>query len=200
LIYTVRPCLIRTCNAMLRPCRSSQGHGTARLSTDGLWATCPHSASSGNHVEFHEGYQKNTNLRCMWQVSNQTFVKDEGKSGSSTLQKRRSVKLLDKQFWYFRLPCGLSRKTRHYRSMARARHGRGTAWARHAMCESVLRTRSVVRHCHYTRHRATAAHVTHIEMPCRCDNKWRVNSGTWWRNTQLQKGEPLRKNFLLQHI
>ena len=31
LIYTVRPCLIRTCHAhaMLRPCRSSQGHSTA---------------------------------------------------------------------------------------------------------------------------------------------------------------------------
>jgi hypothetical protein len=29
LIYTLRPCLIHTCHAMLRPCRSSQGHGTA---------------------------------------------------------------------------------------------------------------------------------------------------------------------------
>jgi hypothetical protein len=27
-----------------------------------MWATCPHSASSGYHVEFHEGcYQKHTN-------------------------------------------------------------------------------------------------------------------------------------------
>jgi hypothetical protein len=39
-IYTVRPCLIHTCHAMLRPCRSSQGNGTARPSRDGLWATC----------------------------------------------------------------------------------------------------------------------------------------------------------------
>ena len=30
LIYTVRPCLIHSCHAMLRPCRSSQGHSTAR--------------------------------------------------------------------------------------------------------------------------------------------------------------------------
>jgi hypothetical protein len=32
LIYTVRPCLIHNCHAhaMLWPCRSSQGHGTAR--------------------------------------------------------------------------------------------------------------------------------------------------------------------------
>ena len=28
LIYTVRPCLIHICHAMLRPCRSSQGHST----------------------------------------------------------------------------------------------------------------------------------------------------------------------------
>ena len=41
-------------HAMLWPCRSSQGHDTARPSRDGLWATCPPSASSGNHAEFHE--------------------------------------------------------------------------------------------------------------------------------------------------
>ena len=35
-------------HAMLWPCRSSQGHGTARPSIDGLWATCPRLASSGN--------------------------------------------------------------------------------------------------------------------------------------------------------
>jgi hypothetical protein len=45
------------------------------------------------------------------------------KSGSSALQKRRSVKLLDLQFGYFRLPPGLSRRTRHFLSMAGARHG-----------------------------------------------------------------------------
>jgi hypothetical protein len=44
-------------------------------------------------------------------------------SGSSTLQKRRSVKLLDQQFGYFRPPRGLSRRTRHCRSRAGARHG-----------------------------------------------------------------------------
>ena len=63
------------------------------------------------------------------------------KSGSSTLQKkRRSVKLLDYQFGYFRLPRGLSRRTRYCLSRAgarhgmcelTARHGRGMAWARH---------------------------------------------------------------------
>ena len=48
-------------HAMFWPCRSSQGHGTARPSRDGLWATCPRSAFSGNHEEFHEYcYQKHT--------------------------------------------------------------------------------------------------------------------------------------------
>jgi hypothetical protein len=64
LIYTVRPCLIHTCHshAMLSPCRSSQGHGTACPSRDGLWVTCPRSASSGYHAKFHEDcYQKHTN-------------------------------------------------------------------------------------------------------------------------------------------
>jgi hypothetical protein len=87
--------------AMPRPCylqprRSSQGHGTIRPWTDGLCAISPRSASSGYHAEFHEGcYETHTNLRRRWPVWNQTFVMDEEKRGSSTLQKRHSVKLLD---------------------------------------------------------------------------------------------------------
>jgi hypothetical protein len=41
-------------HALLRPCRSSLGHGTGRPSRDGLWATGPRSASSGYHAESHE--------------------------------------------------------------------------------------------------------------------------------------------------
>ena len=56
-------------HALLRPCRSSQGHGTGRKSRDILWATGPRLAFSGYHAEFHEGcYQKHTNLRCRWPV------------------------------------------------------------------------------------------------------------------------------------
>ena len=44
---------------------------------------------------------------------------DEEKSGSSTLQKRPSVT----QFGYFRLTCGLSRRTQHCRNRAGARPG-----------------------------------------------------------------------------
>jgi hypothetical protein len=55
------PCPCRA-HAILWPCRSSQGYGTARPSRDGLWATCPRSASSGYDAGFHEDcYQKHTN-------------------------------------------------------------------------------------------------------------------------------------------
>ena len=48
--------------AMLWPRSSSQGHGTARLSRDGPWATCLHSASSSYHAEIHKDcYQKHIN-------------------------------------------------------------------------------------------------------------------------------------------
>jgi len=54
------PAMPRPCHALT--CRSSQGHGTARPSRDGLWATYPRSASSGYHAEFYEDcYQKHTN-------------------------------------------------------------------------------------------------------------------------------------------
>jgi hypothetical protein len=75
-----------------------------------------------------------------YQSSLQRSIPTTVKSGSSTVQKRRSVKLLDWQFEYFRLPSGLSRRTRHCRSRGgarhgmcelTARHGRGTAWERH---------------------------------------------------------------------
>jgi hypothetical protein len=80
LIYTVRLCHAAPVpyqdHAFLKA--TSQGHGTARHghglacvnyhrpSRDGLRATCPRSASSGYHSEFHEScYQKHTNpLNC----------------------------------------------------------------------------------------------------------------------------------------
>ena len=44
------------------PCSNHAGHGTAQTSRDSLWGSCPHSASSGYHAEFHEDcYQKHTN-------------------------------------------------------------------------------------------------------------------------------------------
>jgi hypothetical protein len=74
-----------------------------------------------------------------YRSSPQRSIPTSVKSGSNTLQKGRLVKLLDWQFGYFRLPRGLSRRIQHCRMRAGAHHGRGTAWARHAMCESALR-------------------------------------------------------------
>jgi hypothetical protein len=35
-----------------------------------MWTTCPRSASSGYHAEFHKGwYQKHTNIRSSWDIS-----------------------------------------------------------------------------------------------------------------------------------
>ena len=42
------------CHVHAMPFFSRPRHGTARLSREGLWATCPRSASSGYHAEFHE--------------------------------------------------------------------------------------------------------------------------------------------------
>jgi hypothetical protein len=58
-----------------------------------------------------------------YQTSSQRSISTTVKSGSNTLQKRWSVKLLDKQFGYLRLPHGLSRWTRHCQSRAGVRHG-----------------------------------------------------------------------------
>jgi len=137
-------------HAMLRPCRSSQGHGTAHPSRDGLWATCPRSASSGYHAEFHKGCnQTHTNLRCRWPVWNQTpFVMDEEKSGSSTLQKKKAicytvglaVRIFPATMRTFTKDTALSEQgwDAAWHVWINARHGRGTEWARHAMCESAF--------------------------------------------------------------
>ena len=82
---------------------------------------CPFSASSGYHAEIHEvvirripisdeGGQCETKHRLSW--TRKRVVAAHYKKG-------RSVKL----FGYFRLPCGLSRRTRYCRSRAGAGHG-----------------------------------------------------------------------------
>jgi hypothetical protein len=127
LIYTVWPCLIYACHTMLmpRPCHaltmpffSRPRHSTAferrpvgYLLTFGFFRL-PRGVP---RRLFSEIYQSPS------QRSIPTIVN----SGSSTLQKRRSVKLLDKQFGYFRLPRELSRRTRQCRSRAGERYGHG---------------------------------------------------------------------------
>jgi hypothetical protein len=78
-------------------------------------------------------------LSEVYQTSLQRSIPTAAKSGISTLQKRRSVKLLDKQFGYFRLPRGLSRRTWHCWSRAGERHGmceltHGMEGERHGHC------------------------------------------------------------------
>jgi hypothetical protein len=87
--------------AMPRPCHprpyhSSQGHGTAWPSRGGLWANCPRSASSGYHTEFREVVIRRIPISdACGQCENKHFIMVEEKSGRSTLQKRRSVTLLN---------------------------------------------------------------------------------------------------------
>ena len=92
LIYTVRPCLIHTCHAMLRPYLSSQGHSIARPSLDGRAVTL---------------------RRTAWS--------EHGKCESDTAAL-----------------CKSNGKDILYSKPLAAGHGRGTAWAWHAMCESAF--------------------------------------------------------------
>jgi hypothetical protein len=141
LIYTVRPCLIHTCHALTMSFFSRPRHSTAveSRSVSYLYAF--------GFFRLPRGFPRRL-LSEAYQSYSQIFIPTTVKSSSSTLQKRRSVKLLDWQFGYFRLPRELSRRTQHCRSRTGARHGmcgltawhgRGTAWARHGhdmLCEN----------------------------------------------------------------
>jgi hypothetical protein len=62
-----RPCHATTMSYWKQPLKATAQRGMAcvnlrRPSRDGMWATCPRSASSGYHAEFHEVcYQKHSN-------------------------------------------------------------------------------------------------------------------------------------------
>jgi hypothetical protein len=97
---------------------TSQGHDTAphgrgmacvnyyRPSRDGMWQTCPRSASSGYHAEFHEdSYQKRTNpLNCRTSSSDISGYNSDFHEGDGAVGEWQG------------------------RGMAGARHGRGAAW------------------------------------------------------------------------
>jgi hypothetical protein len=121
-------------HAMPRPCHSTsmpfrkrflkataqRGMGMAcvnyhRPSTDGMWATYPHWAPSSCHAEFHEGcYQKHTNpLNCRTSSSDISGYHADFREGHGTVGE-----------WHVWINA--------------TRHGRGTAWARHCMCELAL--------------------------------------------------------------
>jgi len=95
LIYTVWPCVIHTSHAAPMPFFSRPRHSTAveRWPVGYLLAFGFLRLPRGVTRSFN---QSHTNIRCRWPAWNQTpFVMDEEKSGSSTLQNRRSVTLLD---------------------------------------------------------------------------------------------------------
>jgi hypothetical protein len=78
-----------------------------------MWATCPRSASSGYHAEFHEGcYQKHTNpLNCRASISDISGYHADFHDGHGTVGEWQG------------------------RGMAWQGKSMGTAWARHGMCE-----------------------------------------------------------------
>jgi len=109
-------------HCMLRPCRSSQGHGTARPSRDDLCATCP-STVSGYHAEFHEGCnQKHTNLRCRWPVWNQKRLSGTRKGVVAAHYKKKLLKC-----WTSSSDIPATTRT-FTKDTALSEHGRGTAW------------------------------------------------------------------------
>ena len=119
--------LAMPCPCHPRPCQSSQGHGTAWPSRKSLWTNCPRSASSGYYAEFHEVVIRRIPISV-------AGGQCETKHRLSWMRKRVVAAHYEKDdmlhCWNFRQPCGHSRRTRHCRSMAGARH---------AMCESALK-------------------------------------------------------------
>ena len=151
LIYTVRPCLIHTCHAAPMPSTTMPFFSRprhSRPSRDGLWATCSCSASSGYHAEFHEVIRRIPISDAGSQCETKHRLHGWGKSGGSTLQKKTicynvglAVRIFPATMRTFTKYAALSEQGRGaaWHVWINARHGRGTAWARHAMCESVLR-------------------------------------------------------------
>jgi hypothetical protein len=157
LIYTVRPCQIHTCHAAPMPCsdhavllKATAQDGcqetaceqpahvwllpaTTRSSTEVVIGRIPISDSGGHCETKHLSWTRKRVVAAHY-------------------KKRRSVKLLDYQFGYFRLPCGLSRRTRHCRSRAGVRHGMceltnsmaGEWHGRGMLCESAFMSQCVI--------------------------------------------------------
>ena len=148
-IYTVRPCLIHTCHAAPMPCsdhavllKATPQHG-CRETACGLAARVrllPATTRSSTKIV----------IRSI-PILLTTIHTYDYKSGSNTLQKRRSVKTVGLAVRIF------PATTRTFtKDTALSEHGRGaachvwingtawqgngieTAWARHAMCESAL--------------------------------------------------------------
>ena len=106
LIYTVRPCLIHTCHAALMPCSE---HGVL------LKATAQH-----GRRETACGLPSCFRLLPATTRSSTKIVISSVPILLTTIHTYDCKEWL--QFGYFRLPRGLSRRTRHCRSRAGERH------------------------------------------------------------------------------
>ena len=138
-----RPCLIHTCHAMPMPCSDhavlpkATAQYVRRKTACGLPARVrllPATTRSSTKVVTRSIPISDAGGQC---ETKQCWSWTRKRVLAAHYKKRRSVKLLEYQFGYFRLPCGLSRRTwsmagaRHGMCELTARHGRGTAWARH---------------------------------------------------------------------
>jgi hypothetical protein len=129
-IWFKQCCCVWFTLAMLWPCRSIQGHGTERLSKDGLWATCPRSASSGYHAEFHEVYQKHTTP-----PHNDPYLRLE-RVVVANYKKRLAVRVFPATMRTFTKDTALSEQGMDAAWHVRINQGMAGEW--HAMCESAL--------------------------------------------------------------
>ena len=98
-------------HAMLWPCLSSQGHGTARPSRDGLWVPArvrllPATTRSSTKIDIRS-------IPILLTMIHTYDCKE---------WYQHTTKMM---IGYFRLQRGLSRRTWHSRSRAGARHGHG---------------------------------------------------------------------------
>ena len=143
-----------------RPCHSSQGHGTAWPSREGLWPNCQLSASSGYNAEFQEVVIRRIPiLDAGGQCETKHSLSWTRKRVVAAHYKKDDLLYCGLAVVYFRLPCGHSRRRRHCWIRAGARHGMcelthgmagerhgngmGAAWEWHAMCESAFTVTAV---------------------------------------------------------
>jgi hypothetical protein len=118
-----------------------------RPSRDGIWATCPRSASSAYHAEFQEGcYHKHTDLRCRWSAWNQaTFVIVEemliimvqGHECLYNVQHKYYDNNLAKDNCWKEI-AGEWQGSGRVVAGSRQGNGMRMAWERHGICESAL--------------------------------------------------------------
>ena len=125
LIYIMRPCLIHTCHAMPtpRPCHAlaMPVFSRPRHSTPVERLPVGYLATFG-FFRLPRGVPRRF-LSEAYQSSSQRSIPTTVKSGSSTLQKRRSVKLVGLAVWTF------PATTRTFtKDTALLEQGRGTAW------------------------------------------------------------------------